>query len=194
MYAVDNGLFRRAEISPDDQKLAELILYVAWMCEGDSSFGATKLNKLLFFADFRAYQLFGSPITGQDYQALPQGPAPRRLLAVRERLVSEGALVIRERDFLGKRQSQPIALREPDLSGFTPEEIAVVDRAIREWWGRTASEISRASHDFVGWQLAAQGESIPYETALFDDHEPSEAEVRLAVALETAEALSERGG
>jgi hypothetical protein len=32
----------------DQRRFEELILFVARRCEGDSTFGATKLNKLLF--------------------------------------------------------------------------------------------------------------------------------------------------
>ena len=33
-------------------KFRELILYIAQESEGDPNFGATKLNKILFFCDF----------------------------------------------------------------------------------------------------------------------------------------------
>lgn len=179
--------------APDDEKLRELILYISWMCEDDPTFGATKLNKILFFSDFRAYRLLGHSITGQEYQALEQGPAPRKLLPLRDALKREGALVIRERDFYDRRQSQTIALRSPDLSKFTPQELAIVQRVIDEWRGRTASEMSRASHEFVGWQLADAGETIPYPTALFEDHEPTRGELEFAAGLEqmALDALSE---
>lgn len=180
----------------DDTKLKELILYVSWMSEADPTFGATKLNKILFFSDFRSYAELGAAITGQEYRALPQGPAPRELVGVREQLRAEGALVIREADFYGKRQSQTIALRAPDLSGFGSRQIAIVDRVVQEWWGRTASETSRASHEFVGWQLADIDETIPYQTALFEDHEVSDEESRTALELEdlAAQSLSELTG
>jgi hypothetical protein len=169
---------------PDDQKLEELILYVSWKCEGDSTFGATKLNKILFFSDFRAYVQLGRAITDQEYRALDQGPAPRRLREVRGRMVRAQALVIRERDFFGRRQDQTIPLRRPDLSLFSSSEIAIVDWVIDHWWERTATEMSRASHEFVGWRLARPGETIPYETALFEPHEPTSEEMRQAEELE----------
>jgi Protein of unknown function (DUF4065) len=122
-----------ARRQPDDRKLQELLLYISWMCEGDPTFGAAKLNKILFASDFRAYVHLGASITGHEYRALEQGPAPRRLVPLREELTKDGALVIRERDFYGRRQSQTIPLRVPDLTGFTPQEIAIVDRVIQEW-------------------------------------------------------------
>jgi len=37
---------------PNDDKLRELILLIAEWCQADPKFGAIKLNKLLFHADF----------------------------------------------------------------------------------------------------------------------------------------------
>jgi hypothetical protein len=44
--------------------------------------------------------------------------------------------------------------------------------------------MSRASHDFIGWRLADQGETIPYELALLARFEPTEAERQHAKELE----------
>src|ERR1035437_1475045 len=62
---------------PNDDKLRELVLYIATASEGDEPFGKVKLNKILFFADFEAYRRFVRSITGHEYQKLAQGPAPR---------------------------------------------------------------------------------------------------------------------
>ena len=50
----------------DERKLKELILYVADRCEADPTFGAIKLNKTLFYADFLAFASTGKPITGVE--------------------------------------------------------------------------------------------------------------------------------
>jgi hypothetical protein len=56
-----------------------MILLIAEWCQADPKFGAIKVNKLLFHADFSAFLTHGEPITGQEYFKLPQGPAPRLL-------------------------------------------------------------------------------------------------------------------
>ncbi len=158
-------------VTPDDAKLKELVLYIARKSEGDPRFGSTKLNKLLFLADFIAYATWGQPITGQDYMAENNGPVPRRLLPVREQMEKAGELVIAEVEYQTKLQKRPIALREPDVGIFTGPEIALVDSLIEDWWEHTATAISMASHEFVGWRVAQKGETIPYETALLDDRD-----------------------
>ena len=78
----------------DEQKLAELILYISQKCATDPKFGAIKLNKILYLADFLAFGNWGEPITGVEYQHLRMGPAPRRLVPVREELQRGGKLVV----------------------------------------------------------------------------------------------------
>lgn len=64
------------------------------------------------------------------------------------------------------RQKRPIAHIEPDLHGFSGEEIEIVRGVIQEFWGDTASVISDKSHDELGWRLAEIGEMIPFEASL----------------------------
>jgi hypothetical protein len=61
---------------PDEKKLAELIVYVAGNIQDDATGGATKINKIVFYADFAAVRSQGYPITGVEYQKLENGPAP----------------------------------------------------------------------------------------------------------------------
>jgi hypothetical protein len=57
----------------------------------------------------------GKPVTGQDYQRLPNGPAPRRLLPVQNELIQNGEAVPQICDCHGYVQKRLIALREPKL-------------------------------------------------------------------------------
>jgi hypothetical protein len=96
----------------DQEKLGELIVYISEKSANDPRFGATKLNKLLYFSDFLAYGNFGRPITGAIYRHLKQGPAPRHLEEVRDRLAASGAIQIAERHLRnGRRQIRTTACR-----------------------------------------------------------------------------------
>ena len=57
-----------------------------------------------------------------------------------------------------------VALREPDLSSFSEEEIKIVDDMIDRLLGRDGSDLSKATHRLDGWKLANAGETIPYFT------------------------------
>lgn len=148
----------------DDRKLEELILYVASRSEDDPKFSATKLNKLLFFADFLAYASFGRPITGHRYQKLPNGPAPIALLPVLRRMEERGDCEWIERRYFGRMQKRVKPLRGADLSSFSEQEVELVDGLLAQLWDRNATQVSDLSHQFPGWKAVAMQEEIPYET------------------------------
>src|SRR5437660_6974881 len=54
----------------NEVRYKELVLYICQKCATDQKFGATKLNKILYFSDFLAYAELGEPITGFEYQRL----------------------------------------------------------------------------------------------------------------------------
>ncbi len=153
-----------------DERLGELILYVADKSASDKYYGATKINKILFFADFNAYAQRGKSITGAEYMGLPQGPVPRRLVAVREQLVAEGAITVRKKAFNGgKIQERIIALREPNLELFSGWEISLVDSVITHFRGKSAAEMSQLSHARI-WRLAGTEKgAIPYQSIFISE-------------------------
>lgn len=169
---------------PNDEKFKELIVYISRRSEADPGFGATKLNKLLFFADFMAYLVYGHAMTGQEYQCLPYGPAPRRMLPIRAEMKLAGDIAIRKAEFYGRQQERSLALREANLEEFTAGEIALVERIISDWWGRNGTSITDVSHRFIGWRCAEIGETIPYTVALVGNREPTREEIEYGQNLE----------
>lgn len=156
-------------------KFRELLLYVARETEADSKCGKTKLYKILFYADFLAYSKLGQSISGQDYHRLKNGPAPRRAYPELKEMVASRVCAWAIRDYFGRKQQKLLALREPDLSHFSGEEIAIVQDVIRLLLRYDATGVSELSHRFVGWQLAASGESIPYSTVALGQPRPPTA-------------------
>lgn len=177
---------------PDDEKFRELVLYICRRSEGDAAFGATKLNKLLFFSDFLAYRQLGQAITWQPYQRLENGPAPKKLLPIVKKMVRNGDVVAREVRYYGRLQRQYCALREPNLSRFTGEEIAIVDWVIDECRGKNAKAMTEMSHSFRGWRQAEDGEIIPYEVALVRFERPTKEQLSQGAAM--ADELREMAG
>ena len=151
------------------EKFRELILYIAQQSEGDSTFGATKLNKILFFCDFLSFRDCGKSITGQRYFKLPFGPAPRALVPVVNELEEEDACIKVRRSHFGLPQETIFAKREANLDVFSPRDIALADFVLRKLRDNNASEVSNLSHEFIGWQLAEEQEDIPYETIFLGD-------------------------
>ena len=167
----EGALLMRSQIF-NESKFRELVLYIASRCEGDPTFGMIKLNKELFFADFWAYAKYEKPITGAEYIKLQFGPAPRLMSPIREEMEKDGDIVIVHREqFVGYPQKRVVARREPDLSEFTGNEIALVNEVIGEFASDNAAELSDLSHQFPGWQMASDKEIIPYE-AIFISNAP----------------------
>lgn len=151
-------------------KFKELILYISEKCATDPNYGATKLNKILFLADFWSYGRMGEPITGVEYMKLRNGPAPRPLVPIRNEMVNGGELAIQETALTEEiSRKRPVNLRSANLSVFSAQEIALVDEVITLCSRATATRMSNYTHAWHGWIAAADGETIPYETVFISD-------------------------
>ena len=157
---------------PEQRKLEEMLLYIARRTEGDPSCGKTKLNKIFFYADFEAYRSLGRSISGCTYRKQPYGPVPAELRSAVTAMEERRDCAWATRDYFGRDLEKLVALREPDLQDFTSEEIALIHRVIQSLEKYNATEVSDLSHQFVGWQIAEQGEEIPYETVFVAPAQP----------------------
>lgn len=164
-------------------KFSELLLYVAERSEDDVRFGATKLNKILYFSDFLAYGMWGESITGATYRRLPRGPAPREILSVREQLIDAGKAILKESQYFNYPQHRLVAVKETDRSLFNGAELALVDQVIAALKDRNASEVSELSHCEIGWELVDDYEDIPYSTVFLSSDPPTTADQSRALAL-----------
>jgi hypothetical protein len=147
----------------DESRLKELIVYIAKKSGDDPSFGKTKLIKLLAWSDFLAYARLGRSLTGADYIKLDYGPAPKQFPPALNLLRALGRVREVGEDAFTYTQDRVIAVDEPDLSNYTPEEIALVDEVVHHFreWSNTA--LSEESHrEFVGWRLAGDREPIRF--------------------------------
>jgi hypothetical protein len=151
--------------SADEDKLAELILYVAEQELTDPRGGATKINKILYFAECSHVRAHGIPITGARYQKLKNGPAPKRLKPIRDRLIAQEHAEMRIDDYFGRELHRLVPLRAPDRSLFSGEELRIVDQVIEALFSKTADDVSDMSHQERAWELFDFGEDIPLCTA-----------------------------
>jgi hypothetical protein len=167
----------------NEQKFKELIIYISRLSMDDENCGATKLNKLLFFTDFLAYLNLGKSISGQEYQKLPNGPAPKRLVPVRRAMKNNNDIVFYQNNHFGYEQHRIIPTRDADLSLFSPQEIHLINYVVREFEEKNGSEVSEISHQFAGWKLAELNEIIPYEVSLVGNRELTSEEIEYGRSL-----------
>jgi hypothetical protein len=160
----------------DAEKLRRLFHYVAWKAGRRDWFGATKLYKVMWFADARQYALTGEPITGETYIREKHGPIPRHAMQVRAELEASGAIKITKEGKL----TRIVALTKPEVNSlFSPQELKTVDYWIEHIdKDHTASSISDETHDYA-WQIAKTGEELPLN-AIFANRirEPSDEEMQ----------------
>ena len=172
----------------DPERLAELIMYVAQRSLGDPRFGSTKLNKILFFADFEAYRRTGQSITGATYQHLPQGPCPHQLLPVIDSELAGDARWVERSTYAGT-QRQLIPLREARVELFTGPEVAIIEEVLTELMPLTNSQVSQRSHETVAWRLTNRLDEIPYGMALLSNEPPTEDDLSWLEGVEGGESL-----
>lgn len=171
----------------NERKFRELVLYIATQCESLPLYGTTKLYKILFYADFSAFKKRHEPITGAGYLAWEHGPVPEERDHIGRDMVQDGDLALRR---VGS-QHRFVPLREPDLTIFLAEEIAIVDGVIEMFRHETAQSVSDRSHrESLGWQAAfAEHDStgkqvvIPYGTVFVSNRKLDEFEEQRGLQL-----------
>jgi hypothetical protein len=162
-------LTTRIPLPGGQDRLKQMILYIAERCATAERFGLIKLNKILWKSDFDAFAARGVPVTGRDYQRLELGPAPKEIPRVYSDLLRDGAIRVEEVDFGdGIVEKRTIPLDRPNLKLFSPEDIAFVDAAIAYYWNMTGTETSDDSHG-VAWKTHNNGDPLPYELARLSD-------------------------
>lgn len=141
----------------DKTKFKRLVHYVALKAGKRDWFGATKLNKVLWYADARTYVLHGHSITGETYVRQQHGPVPKHIIPIRTEMEREGTI----KCFKDGSLTRVVALTPADPMWFSQEEL----RSINHWIDHidqyhTAQSISEKTHDYV-WEIAKMGEELP---------------------------------
>lgn len=168
--------FEFAALNPSE-RLREMILYIVERHHGDPTFGATKLNKILFFSDFHFFAVRGEPITGVCYKKVEFGPVPADIGELLKQMESAGELEQKRHTYGRTKRSVFAAKRQASLTNFTKEQIAEVDSAINKVRWMKSGDVSDLSHTRL-WEIARMGEQIPYEAALISDDPLTNYEIR----------------
>jgi putative zinc finger/helix-turn-helix YgiT family protein len=162
-------LERFGQYAPDEfsgyrkLNLEKLFNAILFFCK-DGMF-KTKLNKLLFYADFKNYKDNSTSITGLRYVHLPLGPVPDNYEYYFATLVHDNAVRIEEvcyNDFCGE---ELFSAKKPDLSIFSDSELKTL-LFVKEHFGRMNSkEISTFSHNEKAYTETSQQQLISYDLA-----------------------------
>lgn len=131
----------------------------------------TKLNKLLWYADFIHYHLYRMSVSGATYVHLQYGPVPDNYTGYLASLCASETLVVEEIDFgpgetgdhmVGEKL---VATREPKADALPESAYAVLEAVYRRFRRTGSKEISSLSHEEVGYSETVHMEPISYEYA-----------------------------
>ena len=153
-----------------NEKLAQLLLYVAQKVQGDPRAGKTKLHKILFFSDFEAYRRTGKSVSGEHYVKYDQGPFLKPLDSTVSKLSNRGQASWAPPNQWNETRLVPRG--EIDVSLLTDQDRQIVDATVRRFWGLSASAVSNLSHRLFGWQTTPNGQEISYDSAYVGDPRP----------------------
>ena len=159
----------RVSLPGGQDRLRQLIIYVAQRCEKAERFGAIKLNKILWRADFQSFARRRIPVTGREYKRLEMGPAPKEMPVLHREMQANG-LISMEKILVvpGKIEHRTTALVSPNMDMFSDEDRNFVEESIGYYWEKTGTEASDDSHG-AAWKSRNNGDLMPYELAFLSD-------------------------
>ncbi|MDZ7841652.1 MAG: Panacea domain-containing protein [Gammaproteobacteria bacterium] len=122
----------------------------------------TKLNKLLFYADFKHFKENTISITGARYCHLQYGPVPDNYDYYFAELERARLLDVREEAFGGYTGFECITRDKPDLTIFGESELVSLVEIKDYFKDFGSARIMEFSHEEAGYVSTKEGEPISY--------------------------------
>jgi len=132
----------------------------------------TRLNKLLFYADFNTYRLTGHSITGLEYSAIQFGPVPAHFQKMYVNLSELGQISIDEQYFGNGAYGDEITADIMfDKALFSRDELKVLEFVAKRYGKLSTDDIVKLSHDETGWYDNAEQKALINYRYAFELHE-----------------------
>ena len=138
----DNGY---AQISLD--RLKNILLY---FIEKSNGVFFTKMNKLLFYADFMSYRVTGKGMTGLAYKAIAHGPVPVRWDRIYSFYDEIDQEIVQFPD--GRAGTKLVSKLSPDMAEFSDDELKILEYVCERFKNETPTQISETSHQEEAWK------------------------------------------
>lgn len=126
----------------------------------------TKLNKMIFYADFKHFKECTVSISGARYARIPLGPVPDKYEYYLATLIEQRQLELEEvsfsKDVIGERL---ISKKKADLSLFSESELEVLIAIKKYFKDFNAKKIVEFSHKEKGYKETPNGAYISYRYA-----------------------------
>ncbi len=153
---------------PDINRLTEIVVFFS---ERLMPF-TTKLNKLLFYADFLAFKLSCQSITGARYRAIDRGPVPNNFHGIFDHMARNNHVIVNhvvfENGYEGEQfTTHPTRPFNPDT--FTEKELRILEKVADAFKETTTSQIIEISHKEKAWiENQVNKNLISYKDYAFD--------------------------
>ena len=141
----------------DMQKFQAAVLF---FCQGGQL--KTKLNKLLFYADFKHFKENAVSITGARYVHLPHGPVPDNYEYFFATLIHSGAMDVDEIPVYQYFGENYTTTREAGLSIFEPSELKILAEVKEYFQDFSATQIRDFSHEERGYRATENRQPISF--------------------------------
>jgi putative zinc finger/helix-turn-helix YgiT family protein len=163
----DNYYSKFAQIINGQRMLdvSKLVHVIRFLCFNNRVY-KTKMNKLLFYADFKHYKENSISITGLAYAHLPFGPCPDHYEALYEALLQfDPSIEIREDSDSDNPAEFFICHTQPDLTQFDDSELKVLAEIKHYFSAFSAQRITSYVHQEKAYIETSNGQLIHYSFA-----------------------------
>jgi putative zinc finger/helix-turn-helix YgiT family protein len=137
--------------TPKLEKFAEMLVFFAERLQPFK----TKMNKLLFYADFAMHKQSAFSISGIRYKAIPMGPVPNNYNSLYEYLANQDTFDIHSKQFSDGGTGEQFILKSNRTFNealFTTEEINILHLVAERFKNTSTQEIIDISHQEEGWK------------------------------------------
>ena len=136
--------------NPSFERFSEMVVFFSERLEPFK----TKMNKLLFFADFLMFKQTCFSISGVRYKAINMGPVPNNFNSVFEYLANNDTIDIYYTHFPNYVGEQFVARKDrpfnPEL--FTSPELEILNKVADRFKDVTTNDIVEISHHEAAWK------------------------------------------
>lgn len=141
---------------------------VNWFCRQLREIHRTKLNKLLFYADFLCFKTTGRSLTGTAYRQLQYGPVPAVYGGLEDAMETDGFIEIETGAYADGKEFyllKPGPAKPAIAPPFTPDEQNVLAYVARQLGRKSCKAVSDQSHQEDAWVKTPAKQIISYQHA-----------------------------
>lgn len=149
------------------EKFKQVLLYVLEKTAGKPNIGMTALYKLLYFVDFDYYEKYDEQLMGLTYIKNHYGPTPREFVKVVEEMKQEGVLEEVKSSYFAYEQRKFLPRKSANLASLSGQEKEMIDSVLARYSDKSATELTRLSHEDTPYVVAEDGKNIEYEHVFY---------------------------